>query len=220
MTYRSYVGSDAGFVYNETLGLRPDLHDVRHRRPAAHVRRRLHHQRRQHRLHLEPDRPARPTSTASLAIDAGRQPHLPDHLGRRRHRHLRPVELLDQPRHQPEPRATTRSSRRRSSPTSAAARTAATPAATSSTRCSTTATPRSLIENAIGGSGDDRHRRQRRRQHASRQRRQRRPHRRRRQRRALRRRRQRPARRRRRHRPDGRRRRQRRARSAAPAPTR
>ena len=37
------------------IRLRPDLHDVRHRRPAVHVRRRLHHQRRRHRLHLEPD---------------------------------------------------------------------------------------------------------------------------------------------------------------------
>ena len=31
-----------------------------------------------------------------------RQPHLPDDLGRRRHRHLRPVQLLDRPQHQPQ----------------------------------------------------------------------------------------------------------------------
>ena len=39
-----------------------------------------------------------------------RQPHLPDDLGRQRHRHLRPVELLDQPQHRPHARARTRPS--------------------------------------------------------------------------------------------------------------
>ena len=37
------------------MGLRPDLHDVRHRRPAAHVRGGFQRQRRQYHLHLEPD---------------------------------------------------------------------------------------------------------------------------------------------------------------------
>ena len=96
-------------------------------------------QRRQHHLHLEPDH-RRVLRQRRAGDRAGRQPHLPDHLGRQRLRHLRPVELLHQPRDQPEPRLSLDLLARPSSPISAAARTAATPAATSSTRCSTTAT--------------------------------------------------------------------------------
>ena len=80
--------------------------------------------------------------------------------------------------------------------------------------------PRSLIEMAIGGSGDDRIVGNAAANTLHRQRRQRRPRRPHRQRRALRRRRQRPARRRRRHRRARRRRRQRRADRRQPAPTR
>ena len=47
------------------LGRAADLHDARHRRAAAHVRRRLHHQRRQHRLSLDARHGAAPWSTAS-----------------------------------------------------------------------------------------------------------------------------------------------------------
>ena len=74
------------------LGPCADLHDVRHRGAAVPLRRRLHHQRGQHHLHLGPDAPAPPTSTASRA-DARGEPDLRDDLGRQRRRHLRPVEL-------------------------------------------------------------------------------------------------------------------------------
>ena len=52
-------------LHQRGLGLRPDLHDARHRRAAVHVRRGLHHQRRQHRLHAGTRPPARRSSTAT-----------------------------------------------------------------------------------------------------------------------------------------------------------
>ena len=117
-----------------------DLHDARHRRAPAPLRRRLHHQRRRHHLLLEP-RHRRDLGRRRRRHRARRQPRLPHALGRRRHRHLRPLPLRHRPRHRPPPRKVTPPSPRPSSPTSAAARTAATPAATSSTPSSTTATP-------------------------------------------------------------------------------
>ena len=54
MTYRTFIGDGLTGYKNETWGCAADLHDARHRRAAAHVRRRLHPQRRQHHLYLEP----------------------------------------------------------------------------------------------------------------------------------------------------------------------
>ena len=64
MTYKSYVGSDAKYVYNEEWGyaqtfMMYDIAALQHMYGAD-----FDDQRRQHRLHLEP-RPARPTSTAT-----------------------------------------------------------------------------------------------------------------------------------------------------------
>ena len=70
----------------------PDPDDGRHRGPAIHVRRELHDQLEQHRLRLEPDHRRRVRQRRRPG-PAGRQPDLRDDLGRRRHRHLRILEL-------------------------------------------------------------------------------------------------------------------------------
>ena len=209
MTYRSYVGSDAKYVYNEQWGyaqtfMMYDIAALQHMYGADFGAN-----------YGNTTYTWNPTTGASyvngvLAIAPGRQPHLPDDLGRQRPRQLRPVELFHQPRHQPEPRIALDLLDR--------------PARLSRRRPERRLRPRQRLQRAAvprrpalaDRDGDRRigrrpHRRQRRRQHPYRQRRQRRPRRPHRQRRALRRRRQRPARRRRRHRRAGRRRRQRRA---------
>ena len=123
------------------LGLRPDLHDVRHRRAAAHVRRGLHATTAATPSTPGTRPPARPSSTATLAHRSGRQPHLPDDLGRQRHRHLRPVELCDQPQRSTCTRAATRPSPSAQLADLDVGPAATSRAATSSTRCSSTATP-------------------------------------------------------------------------------
>ena len=139
MTYRAFIGPAPGTATTRPGASPQTFMMLRHRRPAAPVRRRLHHQRRRHHLFVEPGH-RRHLRQRRRSPSARRQPDLPDHLGRRRHRHLRPLRLRDQPRHRPRPGRPLDLRRRRSSPISAAARTAATPAATSSTRSSSRAT--------------------------------------------------------------------------------
>ena len=156
MTYRSYVGSDARFVYNETWGHAADVHDVRHRGAAVPLRRRLHQQCGQHDLHLGSAAPVRPlsmrisrcrpgrptassrrsgTATASIPTicrTTGRSPAYRAGRGRAR---------------QPSPTG--------SGPTSAAGPTTALARGNVFNALLYHDDPRSLIENGIGGPGND-----------------------------------------------------------------
>ena len=69
-----------------------DVHAVRHRRAAVHVRRQLQHQRRRQRLHLQPDdrRDVHQRRRPGRAVGQQDPAH---HLGRRRQRHDRRQQL-------------------------------------------------------------------------------------------------------------------------------
>ena len=66
MTYRSYVGGPTTGYTHRAMGRAAELHDARHRRPAADVRRRFHQPRRQHDLWLEPP-------TGEMVVDGAGQ---------------------------------------------------------------------------------------------------------------------------------------------------
>ena len=138
MSYRSYIGASTSTGYtNGSSQLPADADDVRRGGDPGAVRRQLRHQRRRHRLFLEPD----------LGADAGqrrrprhrrRQQDLHDAVGRRRQRHLR----LRRLHHRPSPSTCSRAPGRPPPPPSSPRWAAATsPPATSPTRCSTTTTP-------------------------------------------------------------------------------
>ena len=139
MTYRSYVGGPLnGYTYGSASAPQTLMqNDIA--APAISLRRQLQHQQRQHRLFVElVDRP-----DLRQRREHGRgcgQPHLHDRVGRQRHRHLRPVGLLDEPVDRSAARRMEHVSIRpapRSAPVSEAA---ISPPAMSRTRCSTTGT--------------------------------------------------------------------------------
>ena len=154
---QSYVGADARRLQRRPGRLPADLHDARHRRAAAPLRRRLHHQRRRHHLLLEPGAPARtlvdgargasrpPATASSLTIwDGGG------------------IDTYDLSAYADRPRAST--SRPGAHSTFAAAQLADLGGGPNGGHARGNlfnalqyqGDPRSLIENASGGSGDDR----------------------------------------------------------------